>query len=244
MTTMHLRVMTYNIHSGFGLDGYDLHAIHRAIEHERVDLVALQEVDFGLRRTGYVNQARWLGDRLGLHAIAGGTRRQGRYGNALLTRWPATFVMNHNLTVWPQPGRACLEVHLETPKGLLRCYATHLGLLPQERTVQVARLIDEIITEESRLAPSVLMGDFNTVPRSRVSGQLRGRFTDVFDAVGNGRSATFHARLPGVRFDYIYVGPRLTPVACHVAANTWSQRGSDHLPLVASLTAAFGAKRS
>jgi endonuclease/exonuclease/phosphatase family metal-dependent hydrolase len=241
---MHLRVMTYNIHSGFGLDGYDLHAIHRAIEHERADLVALQEVDFGLRRTGYVNQARWLADRLGLHAIAGGTRRQGRYGNALLTRWPATFVMNHNLTVWPQPGRACLEVHLGMPKGTLRCYVTHFGLLPQERTVQVERLIDEIITDDAGHGHAILMGDFNTVPRSRVSGRLRSRFTDAFDSVGNGRSATFHARLPSVRFDYIYTGTRLTPQSCHVAANPWSERGSDHLPLVAALSVSFGTRRS
>jgi endonuclease/exonuclease/phosphatase family metal-dependent hydrolase len=236
--------MTYNIHSGFGLDGYDLHAIHRAIEHERVDLVALQEVDFGLRRTGYVNQARWLADRLGLHAIAGGTRRQGRYGNALLARWPATFVMNHNLTMWPQPGRACLEVHLSMPKGTLRCFVTHFGLLPQERMAQVERLIDEIIPGKEDHAPSILMGDFNTVPRSRVSARLRTRFTDAFEAAGSGRSATFHARLPSVRFDYIYTGPRLTPQSCHVSVNQWSARGSDHLPLAASLSVAFGAKRS
>lgn len=235
--------MTYNIHSGFGRDGYDLHAIRHAIEHERIDLVALQEVDFGLRRTGYVNQARWLGDHLRLHAITGGSRRQGRYGNALLTRWPATFVMNHNLTVWPHPGRACLEVHLATPRGTIRCYVTHLGLLPQERTVQVSRLLEEIVTDDGH-HPLLLMGDFNTVPRSQVSRQLRSRFTDVFGAVGNGRSATFHARLPGLRFDYIYAGPRLTPLSAHVSANPWSERGSDHLPLVAVINAGFGAKRA
>lgn|SRR5574341_264157 len=241
---MHIRAMTYNIHSGFGRDGYDLHAISRAIEHERVDVIALQEVDFGLRRTGYVNQAQWLAARLQLHAIVGGTRRQGRYGNALLTRWPATFVMNHNLTVWPHPGRACLEVHLATPKGTLRCYVTHLGLLPQERMVQVARLVEEILAVEEGHDPMLLMGDFNTVPRSRVSSQLRHRLTDVFAAVGNGRAATFHARLPGLRFDYIYAGPRLTPLSAHVAANPWSAHGSDHLPLVAVLSAAFGGKRA
>jgi endonuclease/exonuclease/phosphatase family metal-dependent hydrolase len=242
---MHLRAMTYNIHSGFGQNGYDLRAIGRAIEHERVDLVALQEVDLGLRRTGYVNQAQWLAAQLDLHAIVGGTRRQGRYGNALLTRWPATFVMNHNLTVWPHPGRACLEVHLAAPKGgTLRCFVTHLGLLPQERMTQVTRLIEDIITGEDSHDPILLMGDFNTVPRSRVSTQLRSRFTDVFAAVGNGRSATFHARLPGLRFDYIYAGSRLTPVASHVAATPWSAQGSDHLPLVAVLNASFGGKRA
>ncbi|MBI3622051.1 MAG: endonuclease/exonuclease/phosphatase family protein [Nitrospirae bacterium] len=240
---MHLRAMTYNIHSGFGQDGYDLRTIVRAIEHERPDVVALQEVDFGLWRTGYVNQAQWLAAQLGMHAFMGGTRRQGRYGNALLTRWPTTFVKNHNLTVWSQPGRACLEAHLITPKGLLRCYVTHLGLLPQERMVQVKRLTREIIDTNGSHEPILLMGDFNTMPRSRVSHHLRSRFTDVFAVVGNGRSATFHARLPGVRFDYIYT-TSLTPIASHVAVTPWTAKGSDHLPLVASLRAAFRVKCS
>jgi len=235
---LRFRVMTYNIHSGFGRDGYDLDTIVRAIEHERADLVALQEVDFELRRTGYVNQAQWLAAKLGMHAITGGTRRQGRYGNALLTRWPAKFVMNHNLTVPPYAGRACLEVHLATPKGTLRCYVTHLGLLSQERMVQVKRLTREIIEADRGHEPTLLMGDFNTTARSPVSHQLRSRFTDVFAVVGNGRAATFHARMRGVRFDYIYTAS-LTPIDAHVAVTPWSAKGSDHLPLVAVLRAAF-----
>ena len=240
---MYLRAMTYNIHSGFGRDGYDLQAIVRAIDHERVDLVALQEVDFGLLRTGYVNQAQWLAAQLGMHAVMGGTRRQGRYGNALLARWPTTFVKNHPLTVWPQAGRACLEVHLAAPKGILRCYVTHLGLLPQERMAQVKRLTREIIAADEDHEPILLMGDFNTMPRSRVSRHLRSRFTDVFAAVGNGHSATFHVhtRLRGVRFDYIYAAS-LTPITSHVASTSWAARGSDHLPLVAVFSSSFGGK--
>jgi endonuclease/exonuclease/phosphatase family metal-dependent hydrolase len=242
---MHLRAMTYNIHSGFGRDGYDLRTIVRAIEHERPDVVALQEVDFGLWRTGYVNQAQWLAAQLGMHAFMGGTRRQGRYGNALLTRWTTTFVKNHNLTVWSQPGRACLEVHLTTPNGALRCYVTHLGLLPQERMVQVKRLTREIIEANGGHEPILLMGDFNTLSRSRVSRHLRRHFTDVFAVVGDGRSATFHVhtRLRGVRFDYIYTAG-LTPIDSHVAATSWSAKGSDHLPLVAEFRTAFRVKRS
>ena len=118
--TVNLRAMTYNIHSGFGRHGHDLHTILRVIEPEQADLVALQEVDFALRRSGYVNQAQWLADRLSMHAIIGGTRRQGRYGNALLTRWATTFVMNHSLTVPASrtglPGGAPYH-----PKGTLRC---------------------------------------------------------------------------------------------------------------------------
>jgi endonuclease/exonuclease/phosphatase family metal-dependent hydrolase len=241
--TVNLRAMTYNIHSGFGRHGYDLHTILRVIEPEQADLVALQEVDFALRRSGYVNQAQWLADRLNMHAIIGGTRRQGRYGNALLTRWATTFVMNHSLTVRPHPGRACLEAHLTTPKGTLRCYVTHLGLVPQERMAQVKRLTREIIVTDGGHEPALLMGDFNTVSRSRVSRLLRRRFTDAFKVAGNGRAATFHARLRGMRFDYIYAAG-LTPIAAHVVVTRWSARASDHLPLVAVLRADFGGKHT
>lgn len=240
---MRFRAMTYNIHSGFGRDGYDLDTIVRAIEHEHVDLVALQEVDFELQRTGYVNQARLLADRLGMHAITGGTRRQGRYGNALLSRWPARFVKNHELTVRPYPGRACLEAHVTTPKGTLRCYVTHLGLLSQERMVQAQRLTREIIAADRGHEPTLLMGDFNTTSRSPVSHHLQSRFTDVFAIVGSGRAATFHSRLRGVRFDYIYTA-NLAPIASHVAVTPWAAKGSDHLPLVAVLRAAFRVARS
>jgi len=240
---MHFRAMTYNIHSGFGEHGYDLNAIVRAIELERVDLVALQEVDFSLRRTGYVNQAQWLADQLGMHAIIGGTRRQGRYGNAFLTRWTTTYVKNHILTVWPHAGRACLEAHLAIPDGTLRCFVTHLGLLPQERMAQAHRLTHEIVGAAESHEPVLLMGDFNTVPQSRVSRHLRHRFTDVFAVVGDGRAATFHARMRGVRFDYIYTAG-LTPIASHVAMTYWAARGSDHLPLVAEFRTAFRIKRA
>jgi endonuclease/exonuclease/phosphatase family metal-dependent hydrolase len=233
--------MTYNIHSGFGRRGHDLDNILQVIEPEQADLVALQEVDFALRRSGYVNQAQWLADRLSMHAIIGSTRRQGRYGNALLTRWPTTFVMNHNLTVRPHPGRACLEAHLITPEGTLRCYVTHLGLVPQERMAQVKRLIGEVIVTDGGQEPALLMGDFNTVSRSRVSRVLQRRFTDAFKVAGNGRAATFHARLRGMRVDYIYAAG-LTPIAAHVVVTRWSAGASDHLPLVADLRADFGEK--
>ena len=47
-----LRVMTYNIHHGEGLDGrVDTARIAELIKQERADIVALQEVDKGVRRT-------------------------------------------------------------------------------------------------------------------------------------------------------------------------------------------------
>ena len=106
---------------------------------------------------------------------------------------------------------------------------------------QVKRLTREIIATDGGHEPALLMGDFNTVSRSRVSRLLRRRFTDAFKFAGNGRAATFHARLRGMRVDYIYAAG-LTPIAAHVVVTHWSARASDHLPLVAVLRADFGGK--
>src|SRR5947208_259558 len=47
-----LRVMTYNIHVGVGMDKkLDLQRIAEVINRERPDLVGLQEVDRGVKRT-------------------------------------------------------------------------------------------------------------------------------------------------------------------------------------------------
>src|SRR5215208_1192237 len=47
-----LRVMTYNIHVGVGMDKkLDLQRIADVINRERPDLVGLQEVDRGVKRT-------------------------------------------------------------------------------------------------------------------------------------------------------------------------------------------------
>ncbi|MEX2025646.1 MAG: endonuclease/exonuclease/phosphatase family protein, partial [Pirellulaceae bacterium] len=54
---LQLRVLTYNIHHGEGIDGkLDLPRIARVIESVDPDLVALQEVDRRVERTGSVDQ--------------------------------------------------------------------------------------------------------------------------------------------------------------------------------------------
>ena len=74
-----MRILTYNIHHGEGLDGrIDLPRIAAVIAAQRPDLVALQEVDRNARRSGGVDQAAELGRLTGLQADrcdvgAGGT---------------------------------------------------------------------------------------------------------------------------------------------------------------------------
>ena len=57
-----LRILCYNIHYGQGNDGvYDLERLAEVIKEVKPDLVALQEVDVMVRRSGKVHQASKLG---------------------------------------------------------------------------------------------------------------------------------------------------------------------------------------
>jgi endonuclease/exonuclease/phosphatase family metal-dependent hydrolase len=106
-----LRTVTYNIHSGMGewkllwswrstVERYlnDIADDIAAANVEPVDIVALNEVDFSARRSGNIDQARYLADALEhrtgarYHVVSGHTRQlgfpgfTGAYGNAVLVR--------------------------------------------------------------------------------------------------------------------------------------------------------------
>src|SRR5438128_289035 len=86
-----IRVMTYNIDHGSGLDQkVNLERTAKVISDSKVDLVAIQEVDCKTRRTGGVDQAEELGKLTGLHSAFGKAMNfsGGQYGIVILSRWP------------------------------------------------------------------------------------------------------------------------------------------------------------
>jgi endonuclease/exonuclease/phosphatase family metal-dependent hydrolase len=93
-----VRVLCYNIHYGQGNDGvYNLERLAAVIADVKPDLVALQEVDVGVKRSGRVHQAMRLGELTGMAVRYGPTQHYqgGLYGNAVLTRLPILDVAIH-----------------------------------------------------------------------------------------------------------------------------------------------------
>lgn len=91
-----LRVLCYNIHYGQGTDGrYDLERLAAVINKAKPDLVALQEVDVGVKRSGRVHQAQQLAELTGMAVRFGPTQHYegGLFGNAVLTRLPILDVV-------------------------------------------------------------------------------------------------------------------------------------------------------
>ena len=67
-----VRVLTYNIRHGQGMDGrVDLSRVADVIRRLEPDVVALQEVDQATTRAGGVDQAAELGRLTGLHSAFG-----------------------------------------------------------------------------------------------------------------------------------------------------------------------------
>src|ERR1041385_5487475 len=84
-----LRVMTYNIHVGVGMDKkLDLARIADVINRQHPDLVGLQEVDRGVQRTQRIDEIAELAKLTKMeYAFAFNLRYQGgQYGVAILSR--------------------------------------------------------------------------------------------------------------------------------------------------------------
>jgi endonuclease/exonuclease/phosphatase family metal-dependent hydrolase len=229
-----LRVMTYNIHHGEGLDGkVDLARIAKIISAERADIVALQEVDRGVRRTAGRDLPAELAQLTGLTCIFSNNfaYQGGEYGNAVLTRFPVLRATNSLYQMLrPNEQRGLLQLTLDVHGRELVFLNTHIDYRPDdsERRLNVKEI--QTLTAGYQGLPVILCGDFNTTPESRVHAELRTTFTDAWPLSGGGEGFTFPANAPDRRIDYVWVSPpnRLRPIRASVPAS----EASDHRPLV------------
>ncbi len=98
-----------------------------------------------------------------------------------------------------------------------------------EVRAEQARQLRRMLDAESH--PFLVCGDFNSTPRSWVYAHLAGGLRDVFREAGSGWGATFPARLPAIRIDYVLASPDWTVRRAQVDATLFS----DHRPVVAEL---------
>ena len=193
-----MRIGTYNIHYGYNTPWqFQLEEMARTIQESGADIVALQEVD-ACRITSYgVDDALWLGRRLGMEAIYQPTVEH-LTGIALLSRFPVRQVEGKLLTSRLEQT-AIVRVQVEVGGELLDAYGIWLGLELEERAVQLGEALDFI-----RAGPAVLGGDFNSTPDSPVYHRLvEAGFTD--GAIAFDSSPTSPSETPRERIDYAWI---------------------------------------
>lgn len=243
--SVRLRVMTYNVHGGVGVDRrLDLDRIAAVIAREKPDLVALQELDLGRVRSGGVDQARTIAARLGMnsHFHAAFRVAEEAYGDALLSPLPMRLVHAGPL---PKPAgvpklerRGAQWVELELPGGgALQAINTHLGLVPLEQRGQVDTLLglEWAGHPRFRAGPSILLGDFNATSRYAAYRRLAAALRDLQREFRAEPVRTFPARLPMLRIDHLFAAGEVRCLECWSPNTATARIASDHLPLVADV---------
>ncbi|HTH16793.1 MAG TPA: endonuclease/exonuclease/phosphatase family protein [Magnetospirillum sp.] len=223
---------SYNIHRGFGTDGrYAPERTAEVIEALDADVIGLQEVDMRLLVDGRA-QLDFLAESLSLNAVPGPNvkGRRGKFGNALLTRWPVRSVCRTDLTVGHFEPRGAIMAELDVGGHALRVVVTHLGLNAAERRLQVRTLMGALEDAGSDAVPTVIMGDFNEWRPTR------GALKSIDRRFGVSlMPRTFPSRLPLLPLDRIWAWPAAGLKRLSVYATPLSRVTSDHLPLRAEV---------
>ena len=242
MSLPKLRIATYNVHGCIGMDRQRSEArIAQVIAQSSVDVIGLQELDLGRRRSAGVDQTRIIAEQLGWqsHFHPAMRRDNENYGNAILSRYPLIFCRAVALPGRPpffcRENRVAIEVQIETNLGNVTIINTHLGLGWHERYVQA-----QLFTNADWLAavashtPLILLGDFNSLPGSRPYRTLSQHLHDVRRLVKTaGSIRTFPTRFPLLAVDHIFVNEAIKPLSVTAHCSPLARIASDHFPLVA-----------
>jgi endonuclease/exonuclease/phosphatase family metal-dependent hydrolase len=233
-----LTIVCYNIHHGNPPekpDVIDLDAIANVIAKQNPDLVALQEVDVNIKRSGNVDQAAYLAKKLNMHYYFAKAidHDGGDYGVAVLSKYP--IEETNKLTFSRIEGRkaedrvlATITVKLNSGKKI-KFSSTHLDHVKNEdlRLIQVAEIIKQA---EKETLPFIVAGDFNAKPKSKTIQLLDQTFARTCYDCG----FTIPVVKPKETIDFITYkkNEKLEAIKHEVIQE---HEASDHLPITAKI---------
>jgi len=243
-----LRIVTYNIHKGQGLDQrVKIERIARILGEIQADIIALQEVLCigGKRRED--DQAQFLAEEMGYHFQIGENRkfRGGAYGNVTLSRFPIFFSCNYDLTQRGREERGCLQTDIRLDsRQTLHIYNLHLGTAYAERRYQAHRLVGhEILKREEKKGARIILGDFNEWIAGLASRIFHSHFQSIRTRPIFGKIRSYPGVLPFMHLDHIYYDGRLELERVEIRRNLRTLIASDHLPIIADFRLLEEGKR-
>ncbi|WP_255949325.1 endonuclease/exonuclease/phosphatase family protein [Streptomyces odontomachi] len=258
-----LRVATYNIHAGAGMDNvFDLDRQTDALRAMHADVIGLEEVDVHWdTRSEWRDLATELSQRLHMYVYfapiydldppsEGAPRRQ--YGVAILSRYRFESTENHDLTRLstqdpdpvPAPAPGFPEAVIRVQGMPVHVYETHLDYRadPAVREMQVAdtrRIMAEDCagtagTGAGHCPRQLLLGDFNAPHDAPELAPLWQGLQDAGPGPEAGAAGyTYPAQNPEQRIDFVTASRDHVRVHEVTVPDTLA---SDHRPVVADLT--------
>jgi len=192
------------------------------------DIVALQELDAGSHRTGYVDLTAYLAEQARFpywyHQLNRNLGKVAQHGNGLLSRFRPNRVVEHKLP-GVIPGRGGLVAEFGDPDDPLAVILIHLALGRRARIQQLDYICDMI----NGYRHVVLMGDMNCGPCDMEMGILF-RGTRLIEP--EEELHTYPSWQPNRNIDHILVTPELKIANCRVLPHAFS----DHLPIAMEVT--------
>jgi endonuclease/exonuclease/phosphatase family metal-dependent hydrolase len=235
-----LRLLSFNIQAGTSTARYHHYVTHswrQVLPHtQRVenldaiaelvtgyDMVALQEVDSGSLRSGFINQSRYLANQAGMPFWCHQSNRKvgtvAYAGNGFLSRYEPDSVVEHRLP-GVIPGRGTLLLSFGEGFDGLDIAVVHLALGRRARRQQL-RFLARQLDSGRHLA---VMGDLNT----HVESDSVREFIDTLALKAPTRGlATYPAWQPQRAIDHILVSKRLRTGQAEVVDVPFS----DHCPV-------------
>lgn len=222
-----LRIMSYNIRNGRGLDNVsNIQRTADVINKVRPNVVAVQEVDSVTGRSGQTDILRVLADKTLMFPVYAPAINYdgGKYGIGMLSKEKP---LSYRYLALPgrEEERALLIVEFE--KYIYCC--THLSLTGEDRLASL-----DIIRKEVAKAnkPLFIAGDFNAHPDSEVIQEVQKDFV----ILTNTKQPTFPADEPTETIDYIAAYAKDTTAFTRLSAYVVNEpAASDHRPIVAEI---------
>ncbi len=226
-----IKVASYNIHKGVGLDR--LRRPERIIDvlcELDADIIALQEADrrFGARASALppeliLAQSPYTPVELNKrdHSI-------GWHGNAILVRDHVKILSHTHIELPTLEPRGAVMAELCLNQINIRIVAMHLDLSGLWRRRQARAIMSAL--QDCDAMPTVLMGDLN---EWTLHGGCLRDFAPHFRIAPTPPS--FHTRHPVARLDRIMVDRGFHIASCGVHHSLKSRRASDHLPIWARI---------
>ena len=229
-----LRLMTYNIRHGAGMDDVlDLDRQAEVIRAAMPDVVGVQEVDSFVKRSNRIDEAGYLGSKLDMYATFGPAipLTGGKYGVAILSKERPLSVSNT-----PLPG--------EEKRTLLVCEfqnyvfaTTHLDLNEDNRLASLPIILEEAAKWDK---PFFICGDWNDTPTSNLIKKMKKDFAFLNYIINSATAYTFPANNPKSTIDYIAsYGKVVKGIKTRKVIN--EPVASDHRPVIVEVKVDFAS---
>lgn len=226
-----IKVISYNIHYGIGMDDkYDLSRIANIISNQNPDIVGLQEIRDSA-------MAAELGRLTGMNFVFGPSLgKMDGYGDAILCRHPFEWVKNYSI---PSASSSryqamAIDINLSSIYGensKIRFINTHFDWLKTLGSEEARLAAIEVVEKgffDNSFFPTILTGDLNATPESEPLKKLEdyGWVNENLDK----DLKTISSTKPEKQIDYVLFRPKKKWKVVDV--EILNEQASDHLPIV------------